>query len=76
MSDTAENKLVTTLIIEIRTKLEEAVTIAKAAESCAINGSINRAVPILTEFEDLAHEAQDLLRATLTIKRNLLSEIR
>jgi len=76
MSDIAENNLVTTLITEIRTKLEEAVSIAKAAESCAINGGVNRAVPILMEFEGLAHEAQDLLRATLTIKRNLLSEIR
>jgi len=76
MTESAENKLVAALITDIRTKLEEAVSIAKAAESCALNGSVNRAVQVLMEFEGFTHEAQDLFKATLTIKRNHLSEIR
>jgi hypothetical protein len=54
MTDIAENNIVAALITDIRTKLEEAVSIAKAAESCAIDGNVNRAMPILMEFEGLA----------------------
>ncbi len=75
-TETAESNLVTALITDIRTKLKEAVSIAKAAKSCAVNGGADRAVRVLMDFEGFAHEAQDLLRATLTVKRNLLSEIR
>ena len=51
MTDIGENNLVTALITEIRTKLEEAASIAKAAESCALHGSVNRAVQIMMEFD-------------------------
>ena len=54
--------------------MEETVSIAKAAKGCALDGNIGRSVQILTDFEGLAHEAQDLFRAVLAIKRNLLAE--
>ncbi|WP_245259279.1 hypothetical protein [Afipia clevelandensis] len=62
------------LVTEIRGKLEETLSIAKAAESCARDGSVDRAVQILMDFEGLVHEARDLFKAALTIKRNLFAE--
>lgn len=73
MTDTPEHHVVAALISEVRSKLEEAHSIAKAAEICARTGNVSRAVQILMDFEGLAHEAQDLFRATLAIKHSLLS---
>jgi uncharacterized protein YeaC (DUF1315 family) len=74
MTDSPENHVVAALVSEVRAKLEEAVSIAKAAEGCALDGNISRSVQILMDFEGLAHEAQDLFRAALAIKRSLLDE--
>lgn len=74
MTDTPENHVVAALVSEVRAKLEEAHSIAQAAEICARAGNVSRSVPILMDFEGLAHEAQDLFRAALAIKRSLLGE--
>lgn len=74
MTDTPENHVVSALVSEVRSKLEEAHSIAQAAEICARAGNVNRSVQILMDFEGLAHEAQDLFKATLAIKRSLLDE--
>jgi hypothetical protein len=74
MTDMPASNDVTSLIKDIRCKLEEAVSIAKAAESCALDGSVDRALQILTDFEGLVHEARDLFKAALTIKCNLFAE--
>lgn len=66
------NHLLPAMIGEIRDKLDEAVSIARAAESCASDGNVDRAVQILMDFEPLGHEAQDLFRAALALKRHLL----
>jgi hypothetical protein len=44
MTDVAANNVVATLVTEIRGKLQETLSIAKAAESCALDGSVDRAV--------------------------------
>lgn len=74
MADISANHIVTTLVSTIRSKLEEALSIVKAAETCALNGSANRSVQVLMDFEGLVNESQDLFRAALTIKHNLLAE--
>lgn len=74
MTDTPENHVVAALVSEVRTKLKEAHNIAQAAEICARAGNVSRSVQILMDFEGLAHEAQDLFRAALAIKRSLLDE--
>ena len=74
MTDVAANNVVAALVTEIRSKLEEALSIAKAAESCALDGSMDRAVQILMDFEGLMHEARDLFKAALTIKRDVFAE--
>jgi len=74
MTAMAANKVVTSPIKNIRCKLEEALNITKAAESRALDGSADRAVQILMDFEGLVHEARDPFKAALTIKRNLFAE--
>jgi hypothetical protein len=41
------NHILTTLVTDIRGKLEETLGIVKAAETCALNGSANRSVQVL-----------------------------
>ncbi len=62
------------LIGQIRNKLEQAVGIAKAAESCAQSGNVEHAIQILMDYEGLAQEAPDLFLAALAIKRTFLIE--
>ncbi|HEY0219223.1 MAG TPA: hypothetical protein VGC26_05575 [Afipia sp.] len=62
------------LIGQIRHKLEQAVGIAKAVESCAQSGNVEHAIQILMGYEGLAQEARDLFRAALVIKRTFLIE--
>lgn len=74
MTDMSTDHIVIALIIEIRRKLEEALSIVRAAQTCALDGSVNRSVQILMNCEGLIHESQSLFRATLTIKDSLLPD--
>ena len=62
------------LISNVRSRLDQAAGIAKAAEICAEGGQTAHAIQILMDFEGLAHDAQDLFKAALTIKRHLISD--
>jgi hypothetical protein len=62
------------LIAAVRSRPDEAVGIARAAESCAESGQAAQAVRILMDFEGSAHSEQDLFKAALTIKRHLLPD--
>lgn len=62
------------IITGIRSKLEEALSIVKAAETCAIDRSMSRSVDVLMDFESLVNECQDLFKAALTIRQNLLAD--
>lgn len=66
------NHVIVTLITDIRSKLEKALSIVMTAETCALSGSTNRSVQVMMDFEGLINESQDLFRAALTIKRRLL----
>jgi hypothetical protein len=62
------------LIANARSRLDQAAGIAKAAESCAESGNPAHAVQILMDFEGLAHDAQDLFKAALAIRRHPLPD--
>jgi len=57
------NMTVREIISEIRRQLDEALTIAEAAEVCALDGHIDRAFHISLDMEDLLHSTK---RARLT----------
>lgn len=57
------------LITEIHSKLSEAARIAKAAEACALAGSIAEAVTVSMDIEQLIYEAGRLQDAASLLNR-------
>jgi hypothetical protein len=56
-------------LTEIRTRLDDAARIAKAAEACAQSGSPDEAVHVALEIEQHCYEATRLLDAASLINR-------
>ena len=54
-------------------RLEEAASIAKAAQVCAEDGNVNKAVEIVLDVEQLSYESANLLNAASTLNR--MSEV-
>jgi hypothetical protein len=57
------------LLTEIHTKLNEAVRIAKAAEACALAGSVAEGVTVSMDIEQLIYGADHLLGAASLLNR-------
>jgi hypothetical protein len=57
------------VLAEIRSKLNEAVRIANAAEACALAGSITEAVTVSMGIEQLIYEAGRLQDAASLLNR-------
>ena len=58
---------------EIRQRLEEAASIAKAAQVCAEDGNVSKAIEIVLDVEQLSYESTNLLNAASTLNR--ISEV-
>jgi hypothetical protein len=58
-----------TYLSGIRIRLEEAAAIAKAAEACALAGSVEQAVTVSHDIEQLLYEATTFLNAASMIRR-------
>jgi len=54
---------------EIHTRLEEAASIAKAANACAEAGNADKGVHVCMDIEQLCYEATRLLDAAALINR-------
>lgn len=61
--------IVATTIRVMRRQLEEAATIARAAEFCATDGQPARALTVALDIEPLAIEANQLLQGLATLSR-------
>jgi hypothetical protein len=57
------------LLIEIHAKLNEAARIAKAAEACALAGSIAEGIAVSMDIEQLIYDAERLQGAALLLHR-------
>jgi hypothetical protein len=57
------------LLTEIHSKLNEAARIAKAAEACALAGSVAEAVSVSMDIEQLIYEAGRLGDAASLLNR-------
>ena len=57
------------LLTEIHSRLSEAARIAKAAEACALAGSIAEGVAVSMDIEQLIHEAGRLQDAASLLNR-------
>lgn len=58
-----------TIITEMRQRLEEAASIAKAADLCVEAGGMNKAIEIALEIEQLCYEASRLLDSASLLAR-------
>ena len=56
-------------IKEIRERLDQATAIAKAAETCANVGNLEKAVEIANDIEQLVYEVNTLLNAASLMNR-------
>jgi hypothetical protein len=57
------------LLTEIHAKLNEAARIAKAAEACALAGSISEGVSVSMDIEQMIYDAGRLQDAALLLNR-------
>jgi hypothetical protein len=62
------------LLTNIHRKLEEAASIAKAAEASAVSGNVQSAVKLVMDIEDPTYQANRMLNAALLIRNELLDE--
>jgi hypothetical protein len=54
---------------EMRERLEQATSIARAAEACAESGNTEKAIEIALDLEQLIYEVNTFLNAASMIKR-------
>jgi hypothetical protein len=69
MDRIATEAAIKTFLSEIRRRLDEAAAIAKAAEVCAQSGTVDKAVEVALNIEQLAYEATRLLDAASLLNR-------
>lgn len=56
-------------LTEMRQRLEQAASIAKAAEACAEAGNVDKAIEISLDIEQLVYEVTTFLNAASMINR-------
>jgi hypothetical protein len=56
-------------LVEIRERLDQAASIAKAAEACAEAGNVHKAIEIVLDVEQLIYEVTTMLNAASLMNR-------
>jgi cation transport regulator ChaC len=74
MDRTAADAVTKALLARIHRKLQEAASIAKAAEVRAESGNVQSAVTMVMDIEDPTFQANRMLSAALLICNDLLDE--
>jgi hypothetical protein len=69
MDHTTIEPAITIILTEIHSKLNEAARIAKAAEACALAGSVGEGVSVSMDIEQLIYEAGRLQDAASLLSR-------
>jgi hypothetical protein len=62
-------KAITIILTEIHLRLDEAARIAKAAEACAVAGSVDGGVTVSMDIEQIIYEAGRLQDAASLLNR-------
>jgi hypothetical protein len=74
MDRAAADHVTKAFLANIHRKLQEAASVAKAAEVCAESGNVQTAVKMVMDIEDPTHQANQMLGAALLIRNELLDE--
>jgi len=69
MDRTTSEQAIKLILAEIRVRLSEATRIAKAAEACAVAGSVGEGVTLSMDIEQLVYEAGRLQDAASLLNR-------
>ena len=69
MDRTATDQTIKVLLSEIHRRLDDAARIAKAAEACALAGSVVEGVSVSMDIEQLIYEAGRLQDAASLLNR-------
>jgi hypothetical protein len=69
MDRAVTEKAITIILTEIHLRLDEATRIAKAAEACALAGSIAEGVTVSMDIEQIIYEAGRLQDAASLLNR-------
>ena len=69
MDRTLAESAIKMFLVEMRERLDEAASIAKAAEVCAEGGNVSKAIEIVLDVEQLTYESANLLNAASTVSR-------
>jgi hypothetical protein len=69
MDRATTEKAITIILTEIHLRLDEATRIAKAAEACALAGSIAEGVTVSMDIEQIIYEAGRLQDAASLLNR-------
>jgi hypothetical protein len=72
MDRTAADTVTKAFLANIHRKLQEATSIAKAAEVCAASGNIQTAVKMVMDVENPTHQVERMLSAALLIRSELM----
>jgi hypothetical protein len=71
MDRAAADAVTKALLTNIHRTLQEAASIAKAAEACAVSGSVQSAVKMIMDIEEPTYQANRMLNAALLISSGL-----
>lgn len=69
MDRNATDIAIQSFLIEIRNRLDEAASIAGAADTCAAAGNLQKAIEIALDIEQIAYEVSRLLDAASLLQR-------
>jgi hypothetical protein len=69
MDRAVTEKAITIILTEIHLRLDEATRVAKAAEACAIAGSVAEGVTVSMDIEQIIYEAGRLQDAASLLNR-------
>ena len=67
MDRAAADAVTKALLTNIHRKLQEAASIAKAAEACAASGNVQSAVRMVMDIEEPTYQANRMLNAALVM---------
>jgi hypothetical protein len=74
MDRSAADTVTRAFLAQIHRELQQAVSVARAAEVCAESGNVQGAVRMVMDIEDPAYRADRMLKATLLIRNEFLGE--
>jgi hypothetical protein len=69
MDRATTEKAITMILTEIHLQMDEAARVAKAAEACALAGSVTEAVSVSMDLEQIFYEAGRLQDAASLLNR-------